>query len=99
MRNASNKQPETLGNILIDLLRKLGIESKVKEHEAILKWPKIVGERISDVTKAEKTVDGILFVKVKNNAWRNELLFLKRELLTKLDETIGVGVIKDIRFI
>ncbi|MFQ5823349.1 MAG: DciA family protein [bacterium] len=95
----SKNQPEYLGKILINLLRNLGIESKVKEHEVIVKWPIIVGQKISNITKAEKTVDGILFVKVKKNAWRSELIFLKKDILTKIDETIGAGIIKDIRFI
>ncbi|MFQ5863735.1 MAG: DciA family protein [bacterium] len=93
------KQPEPLSNIISNLLQRLGLETKVKEHEAIVKWPQIVGQKISKVTVANKTVDGILFVKVKNNAWRTELVFLKRDILRKIDETIGMGVIKDIRFL
>jgi predicted nucleic acid-binding Zn ribbon protein len=78
---------------------RLGLETKVKEHQAIAGWSKIVGKKISKVTEAKKTVDGVLFVKVNNNAWRSELMFLKKEILTKIDKTIGSGVIKDIRFI
>jgi len=80
------------------LLRKLGAEKKVKEFEAIAKWPGIVGEQIAEVTEPERVVDGILFVKVKNSVWRNELIYMKRQILAKIAEAIKEKAIKDIRY-
>lgn len=99
MNNVIDRSPETLSGLLTTLLRNLGIEKKVKEYEVINKWAKIVGPKISKVTVPERTENGILFVKVKSAAWKSELIFLKRDIMTMIDKTVGSGIIKDIRFL
>lgn len=91
--------PKTLESSLSTLLKKIGIDTRVKQYQALVTWPEIVGERISKISTAEKVTNGILFVKVKSSAWRNELVFMKKEILTKIDKKVGYGIIKDIRFI
>lgn len=81
------------------MLKSLGIETAVKEHEVVGRWPEIVGEQIAGVSKADHVINGVLFVKVENSVWRNELIMLKRELFLKIDKKIGRGIIKDIRLI
>lgn len=98
MNKTSKQPPERLADLLTKLLRNLGVERKVKESEVISKWPNIVGPRISNVTTPKKTDKGILFVKVKGSAWKNELIFLKMNIITKIDKAVGTGIIKDIRF-
>ena len=88
-----------LGHSITKLLRNMGIEEKVKEYQAINEWSQIVGENVSKVTKAQRVVNGILFVKVKNSSWRNELIYMRQEILIKLDKTVGRGIIKEVRFI
>jgi len=95
----NKRAPQELGNSLTMLLKRMGIERKVKEYQAFTEWPEIVGEKISKVTKPEKIAEDVLFVKVKNSAWRNELIFMKTEILKKIDQAIGSGIIKDIKFI
>ena len=56
----------------------------------------IVGPRIAKNTSAERVKDGILFVKVKSDVWRNELLFYKMELIKKLNLKLGKKVVLDI---
>ncbi len=87
----------TLGQALKKLLRDLEIENQVYQFQAINFWPQIVGDKIARVTKAEKVEHQILFVKVSNDSWRNELFYLKREIIEKLNAKIGQKIIKDIR--
>lgn len=87
----------TLGQALKKLLQDLEIESQVYQYQAINFWPHIVGEKIARVTKAEKVERQILFVKVNNDSWRNELFYLKKEIIDKLNAKIGRTIIKDIR--
>ncbi|MFQ5649495.1 MAG: DciA family protein [bacterium] len=93
------KQPQLLQKSISSVLRNLGIESRVKEYQVIAKWPALVGKRVANATSAVRVADGILFVKVKNSVWRNELIYLKRDLFKKIDKEVGMGVIKDIRYI
>ena len=99
MSTYKNKKLQPLAGSLFKFLRNVGIEEKVKEYEAIGRWPAIVGNKIAEVTTAERVSDGILFVKVKNSVWRNELMYMKSDILASMDETIGKNVIKDIRYI
>jgi len=89
---------QTLGNVLNNLIKDLGIEEKIDENKAIAIWPEIVGTNVSCNSEVEIVKDGILFVKVKSDVWRNELIFLKFDLIKKLNEKIGKKIIVDIRF-
>ena len=91
--------PVPLGASLFRLLRSLGIDVEVKEHQVVAMWPEIAGERISKVSSADRVEGGVLFVKVRNSAWRNELVHFKPELLEMIAQKMGRGVIRDIKYI
>jgi len=87
-----------IGSAIESVLKQLGIGERLRQYEVLDIWPKVVGERISNVTKAERIHDGKLFVSVKYSTWRNELIFLKKELITKINESMDQNVVKDIIF-
>lgn len=95
---ASKKRASSLGEALRELLRNLEIETKVKQHLAAASWGKIVGENVAKVTEVDKVENGILFIKVESSAWRNELLFMKRNIIQKINTFLGDEIIRDIRF-
>jgi predicted nucleic acid-binding Zn ribbon protein len=98
LRSANRKKIHSLGESLMDLFKTLGVEKKVKQYEVLVKWPAIVGEKIANVTSADKVEGGVLFVKVNSSAWRTELVFLRRQILDKIATTLGSDIITDIRF-
>lgn len=87
-----------IGSAIESVLKQLGIGEKLRQYEVLDLWPSVVGEQISKVTKAERIHDGKLFVSVKYSTWRNELIFLKTELITKLNQSMDQNVVKDIIF-
>jgi predicted nucleic acid-binding Zn ribbon protein len=87
---------EQLGNIIRKTLKELGIEKPIQQYEALQIWPRIAGEKISSVTEPRHIANGKLFIKVKNAAWRNELVFHRLELLKKINQQLGHSVIKEI---
>jgi len=94
------KQGKTLplGDILKGLVDDLGIASKISEYDAVLQWDSLVGEHIAKVAQAERILQGLLVVRVKTSTWRNELNMRKQEMITLLNRSLGVDVVKDIRF-
>jgi predicted nucleic acid-binding Zn ribbon protein len=62
-------------------------------------WSEIVGESISKETRALKIDGNTLVVKVHKAAWRQQLIFMKDELLTKIRINLGEESVEDIRFI
>lgn len=98
MKSINDRQIRSISSSLKGLLRTLGIENRVREYQVIVRWPDLVGNEIAKVTEAEKVADQILFIKVKNPVWRNELFFLKTQILDKINNEIGKDLIRDIKF-
>ncbi len=93
------KEPEKIGGLISGYLDSLGLAKRLGKQEAVLRWAEIAGPRIASETEALKVEGDTLVVKVQKAAWRQQLTFLKAELLAKFDSKLGAGCIKDIRFI
>jgi predicted nucleic acid-binding Zn ribbon protein len=91
-------QPERIDQVLNRTLKGLKIERRIKEETVILNWNRVVGERIAKESLPLKVKDAILFVKVENASWRNELVFLKGNIIRELNQSVGENVIKEIVF-
>jgi len=91
-------EPSSFESVLHELYRKLGLERYAKEFKAVSVWAKVVGPHIARVSEVEKIVGGILYVKVKNAAWRNELNFKKVTIIRQLNQHIGQELVVDIIF-
>lgn len=90
--------PRQFGSIVSSVLDHLGISKKIKQYEVIDLWPKIVGPKIAEVTKVDRIEGDKLFVAVSTSTWRNELMFLKQELIEKVNASLEQKVISDIIF-
>lgn len=90
--------PKKLGDLLPGLLERLGLSKGVREHTVLERWPEIVGPKIAEVTTAERIRDGRLWVSVRHPAWRNELAFIKEELLAKVNREMGAEIVREIIF-
>ena len=80
-------------------LKKNNLETGVNQNNALLIWESIVGDKIGQNTTPDKVEHGVLTVKVKNSTWRQELVFEKQNILTKLNLKLGNKTIREIRFI
>ena len=76
-----------------------GIKFALDQENAVVLWDVVVGDVVSEVTKAEKVEAGTLVVRVETSVWRQELHMQKREIIKKLNKKIGTNAIKEIRFI
>ena len=89
---------KTLGELIPAVLGRLGLAKGVKEHEVLERWAAIVGPKIAAVSSAERIRDGKLWVVVAHPAWRNELGFMKQELVDKINREMGAAVVREIIF-
>ncbi len=76
-----------------------GIKPALDQENAVVLWGVVVGDVVSEVTKAEKVEAGTLVVRVETSVWRQELHMQKGEIIKKLNKKIGTNAIKEIRFI
>jgi predicted nucleic acid-binding Zn ribbon protein len=95
MRKSSSK---SLDSALNDVIGSLGIEKKLREYRAVTEWDAVVGSHIAKESTPMKIIKGVLVVRVRRSTWRNELLMRKPEIIQKLNDALGEGTVKDIRF-
>ena len=86
------------GEILSTLMTSLGLAGRLREREALERWPALVGEEIARRSEAVRIREGVLYVRVRSAAWSQELLFLKGKILSEYADALGTGLVKDIRF-
>ena len=92
------KSPKKLGEIVRSVLSERGYLKQCLEVEILKKWPDIVGEKISKVTECTDVRGGVVYVRVFSSSWRNEISFLKKEILDKIKKESRCKTITDIVF-
>ncbi len=80
-------------------IKKRGLKKKLDQQKLLENWGKIVGEKISNNTEAVSVEGGILIIKAKNSAWRQELQVQKIDILKNINTEPTKKLIKDIRFV
>ena len=98
MSKKLNSSIKSIDSALDELVSILGIQKKLQEYDAVVYWEDVVGERIAQMTKVTRILQGVLIVHVKTSTWRNELTLRKKEIIDKLNNVIGTDVVKDIKF-
>lgn len=88
---------EKLEKILKTRIRKLGIDTRIKEKTIFFYWEDMVGE-LSRFSAPAFVNQGVLFVNVPNSVWAHNMLIFKHEILNRINSKLGSRVIKDIRF-
>jgi predicted nucleic acid-binding Zn ribbon protein len=94
-----SKRPRSVGEVLGELLHQFGLVDRLKEFDAVNCWAEVVGEQVASHTKAKDVRDGALIVEVSSSAWRNQLFYLKAELIEQINKKIGKKVIHDIMLV
>lgn len=92
------KGPEKIGFILDTMLSERGYLTICKEYDVVNRWPELVGARLAEVTTCSRVEDGCLYVKVSSAPWRQELVYLKQQLIDSLHKATGCMSISDIVF-
>ena len=90
--------PKLISQGITSTLDQLGLGKKVKQYEVLDVWSEVVGEQIAQVTTADFFSGGKLFIRVSRSTWRNELTFLKQQLIQKINTAMGEEIVHDIIF-
>jgi predicted nucleic acid-binding Zn ribbon protein len=90
---------QSIKTVINQFLKQSGLEKGVAQNRALVIWEETVGSTIAKNTKPEDVSHGVLTIKVKTPAWRQELQFQKTDIINKLNQQLGKNTIKEIRFI
>ena len=80
-------------------IKKQGLKKQLDRQKLLEGWGKIVGEKISKNTEVVSVEGGVLIIKAKNSAWRQELQIQKIDILNSINKEPTKKLIKDIRFV
>jgi len=84
--------------VLGRVLSGLGLSREVAGWQAVAAWPRLVGPRIARHTRAVSFRDGTLHVEVEGSAWMQELGYLSRDLVRRINLELGTDDIRELRF-
>lgn len=90
-----------LGNIYREISsRRKGIGEKLQSCRVMGLWEEVVGEKVAKKSEPAGIYGGTLRVIVESSAWANELLFLKKDIINKINSHLETRrpFIRDIRF-
>jgi predicted nucleic acid-binding Zn ribbon protein len=90
---------QSLKIAIYSMLHRFGIDNAIAQNQALNIWNDIVGNTVAKNTEPDRVEHGVIIVKVSSPTWRQELYFQKKEIIHKINNTIGKNVIRDIRFI
>lgn len=88
-----------MGGVLGRVLQQLGLGREMAGWRAVSAWPELVGPRVAGHTRAVAFRDGTLHVEVEGSAWMQELGYLKRDLVRRINQQLGIADVRDVRFI
>jgi predicted nucleic acid-binding Zn ribbon protein len=95
----SKREPGTLesvGPLVSRILRRLGLDRRLAEHQAVEAWPAVVGPAIAAQTEATSIRDGVLFVDVASSVWMQELGLLRESIVERLNAHLGAPLVRKV---
>lgn len=87
---------DSVASVLRGIARRHGMETKLLEHRLRTNWPAIAGQPIASHTRPDHIRFKKLYLVVENSVWLQHLMFLKPELIAKVNEAAGSAVIADV---
>lgn len=97
-RRFQSARLQRIDDILEKVLKKHHIPLKMEDRRLRDVWLQAVGSRIAAQSKPDCIKKSVLFVKVANSAWMQQLHFMKREIIEKFNDLLQTEPVKDIFF-
>ena len=90
-------EPQNIKGILENLMKRLGMDEKLEECQALLLWDD-VASNLASRTKAVAISRGRMSVDVTDSVILHQLTFYKRKYIDKINLMLGKRIVKDIVF-
>ena len=89
----------SLGDVLRLAIEESERGRQFDEVTAINSWPLVIGAEISAQSPRPYVRNGVMFVRLRNSALRQELNLRRSSLTAALNKQVGKEIISEIRFI
>lgn len=88
----------TTSDLMTNATKRFKLKDKLVIYKIWSRWEEIVGRAAAMHALPDNMFKGVLIVKVDHATWMQELGYLKKELLTKIEKFFPSITFKDIRF-
>lgn len=92
------KGPEEVGNLLNALFQRRNWQRRLGLHSLFSFWDEVVGEELACRAQPDLIRGMVLWVRVSDSVWMQQLNLTRTVLLAKLNERLGEDKLTDIRF-
>ncbi len=90
------KKLERLSATLGSALRACGLQGRLVEYRIFGQWEHVVGPAIARHARPRVLRGKKLYLLVDSPAWMQQLSLMRPEIIEKLNERLGTGVVKEI---
>jgi predicted nucleic acid-binding Zn ribbon protein len=90
------RRPAAVADLLSAILRGTPAEKRLHEGRIWVVWESAVGSRIASHAAPAAFRDGTLTLAVDSAPWMQQLTYLKKELIAKVNGELGEEMVKDI---
>ena len=97
-QNDNRHKPEDISRLLTSVFEKKKWRSKLELHRVFEFWDRTVGKEIAAVAQPSLFRGHVLWVKVKDSIWMQQLHFQKMLLLEKINNQLSGEKLSDIHF-
>lgn len=93
MRKSQTRQ---IGEVILDLLKEMQIDRKLREVSLINQWEAIMGKMVSSRTSNIYIRNKILYVQLTSSVLKTELLMMRQQIIDRLNENAKDKLIENI---
>lgn len=90
----SQFDPQKVGEVFEKMVTSRRWDRALVGGRVVAEWELVVGEKIAQHSRADKYENGVLYVSADSTVWAQQLRLLLPQLMAKLDERYGSGVIQ-----
>ncbi len=87
---------KTIGELIKQVFKERGWDDRVTFYEVNSVWNEFVGDKISQNTRLVKFEGGVLWIKVNSSVLKQELLYMRSDIVLAINNKLGKAVIRKI---
>lgn len=95
-RKPGYRSPSLLSSLLASSFRGKPLEKRLGEMEIWRVWDQVAGKQIAAKARPSRFQDGVLTVVVVSAPWMQQLNFMKRDIVERLNEKLGKPCVREI---
>lgn len=92
------QDPSALGSILQGFIDRMNLQPRIDAAQAVEGWAVVAGPRICAVTESVRLQGDVLHVKLTSAVWRHQLHLQREGWRTRLNDHLGVPIVREIVF-